>query len=115
MEVKGRNLFMVRGDTEQIIVSCAEDIQLEQGDAIEFTVRETAESPVRIIYKSVTEFTDNSATIDIEPEDTNGKKFGSYVYDIQLTKANGDITTIVKLASFTLEKEATYVSNSYSR
>ena len=106
---------MVRGDTEQIVVECAQDIPLATGDLIEFTVRETAESPVRIIYKSVSEFTDNSAVIDIEPIDTNGKKFGSYVYDIQLTKASGEVTTIVKLASFTLEKEATYVSNTYSR
>jgi hypothetical protein len=41
----------------------------------------------------------------IYPEDTKELEFGSYVYDIQLTKANGDIDTFITASKFKITAE----------
>lgn len=102
-------MSMVRGDSEALIVKCSDDPFVD-GDTIEFTVRKRVKSE-KVIHKTVTEFEedeDGAAYIEILPEDTSELEFGDYVYDIQLTKANGWVTTLIKRAKFTLEDEVTY-------
>ena len=106
MTVNGKNLSMVRGDTESITVSL-KGYALAEGDAITFTVREDAESDI-VLQKTVTEFFDNTASIFIDNEDTKDLEFGSYVYDIQLKYRDGYIRTLVKKSKFRLEEEVTY-------
>ena len=43
----------------------------------------------------------------MKPEDTKEMAFGKYVYDVQLTTADGDVYTIVPPATFDLLKEVT--------
>lgn len=43
----------------------------------------------------------------IKPEDTKEMAFGKYVYDIQLTTADGDVYTIIPPTTFDLLKEVT--------
>ena len=71
------------------------------------TVREDVESPIQF-QKEVTSFEDGKAVIAIEPTDTGSMEFGKYVYDIQVTRASGTVTTLVKPSTFTLEPEVTY-------
>ena len=40
-----------------------------------------------------------------EPEDTKNFEFGSYVYDIQIELANGDIYTFIPLSNFNITGE----------
>ena len=61
-----------------------------------------------MLYKKVTEFVDGKALITIHPEDTAELKFKTYVYDIQLTRANGQVQTIVKPSQFVVGSEVTY-------
>lgn len=108
MTVNGLSLEMTRGDTESITVTC-EGHPFEQGDIIEMTVRKRASSEDRALYKRVEEFNeDGSATIPINPEDTEEMSFGAYMYDIQLTFADGTVVTIIKPNSFVLLEEVTY-------
>lgn len=111
MKIAGKSISMTRGDSESITVKCFRDnapFPLERGDTVCFTVREDAESAVAL-QKTVTAFDENGwAVIAIRPEDTAGMDFGRYVYDIQLTRADGTVTTIVTIAAFTLTEEVTY-------
>ena len=45
--------------------------------------------------------------LHIKPEDTKAMAFGKYVYDIQITMADGDVYTIIPPATFDLLKEVT--------
>lgn len=105
MIVKGTKLSMVRGDDESITVTCSESFAA--GDRITFTVRQSVEDPIAL-QKIVTEFPAGEAVIGIRPEDTAGLDFGDYVYDIQLTRRDGTVTTIIEPARFRLKEEVTY-------
>lgn len=41
----------------------------------------------------------------IKPEDTKNLAFGKYVYDIELTKANGEVDTFITKAVFKITEE----------
>ena len=112
MIVSGTSLKMTRGDTGaiRVIVSDAagEIVPLVDGDMIEMTVRESLISSEKTMYKKVTEFVNGEALITIHPEDTANLKFKTYVYDIQLTRANGQVQTIIKPSQFEVSSEVTY-------
>jgi len=107
MKVTGRNISMTRGDSESLTVRCPQ-LPFENGDAVCLTLREDAESAIAL-QKVVTAFTDEGeAVIGIDPADTAPLAFGDYVYDVQLTRADGTVTTLVPIARFTLTEEVTY-------
>ena len=102
-------MSMPRGDSEAIIVK-SKDEPFVAGDKIEFSIRRKPKSE-RLVHITVTEFEedeDGAAYIEIAPEDTHSLDFGNYVYDIQLTKASGWVTTIVETSEFELKTEVTY-------
>ncbi|MBR6208719.1 MAG: hypothetical protein IKQ69_06950 [Oscillospiraceae bacterium] len=111
MKVRGSNLSMTRGDSESITVKCFQSgaaVPFENGDTVTFTVREDVESPIAL-QKGVTAFDENGwAVIGILPGDTESMDFGSYVYDIQLTRADGTVTTLITISDFELTEEVTY-------
>jgi len=112
MKVKGKDITMIRGDSEVMTVSCVDTdgvaIPLVTGDIIYFTVKQSTGTLTKELQKVITEFTDGKAIIEIIPSDTKLLNFRQYVYDIQLTKANGTVTTIIPSSKFTIEPEVTY-------
>lgn len=112
MIIQGTNISMTRGDSETIKVTVKDTlgnvVPLVTGDTIYFTVREYIQSTTKIIEKIITEFDDGKALININPEDTNDLSYISYVYDIQLTKENGTVKTIVTPSKLTITGEVTY-------
>lgn len=111
MIIDGTHLYMTRGDSENLTVSCFLDENIEpfeKGDIVEFTVRANYFSE-KLIYKKVTEFTlEGKAQIIIEPEDTKDMEFRDYKYDIQITFADGRVKTVVKDSVLTIGGEVTY-------
>ena len=99
------NIEMTRGDSESITVRCSEPFQ--SGDTVYLTVREDADSGIAM-QKVVTSFPNGEAVFGILPGDTEGLDFGNYVYDIQLTRANGTVTTLIVPSRFRLNEEVTY-------
>ncbi len=106
MTIQGTKISMTRGDSETLTVSLANDA-FAPGDEVFFTVRPAVAEPVAL-QKTVTDFPGGRAVITIEPGDTAGLDFGRYVYDIQLTRASGAVTTLIKPAAFVLTEEVTY-------
>lgn len=107
MKIQGTNISMIRGDSESLTVRCRQ-LPFERGDTIYLTVREDAESEIAM-QKVVTEFDEEGrAVIGIEHGDTEGMETGDYVYDVQLTRADGTVTTLVPISRFRLTEEVTY-------
>ena len=112
MEIQGTNISMIRGDSESIKVSCKDaqgiDVPLEDGDTLYFTVKKSTYTEEKILQKIVSEFTEGVALITIFPQDTRELKIGSYYYDIQLNRANGQVKTIIPPSIFIIKAEVTY-------
>lgn len=113
MTITGTNLSMVRGDSEALTIRLIEEdgitqVDFEQGDTVFFTMREALGDTITILQKVVVGFLDGEAIIDIQPADTGSLFFKTYVYDIQWTRADGQVKTIVPASDFTILAEVTY-------
>ena len=112
MIVRGDNLEMTRGDTEQLTVSREDEagtqIDFVAGDVVYFTVKTSVNVTDIILQKTITTFTDGKAIIEIEPADTSSLSYGTYRYDVQLTELGGDVTTLIRPAAFKISGEVTY-------
>jgi len=112
MKVNGTDLSMIRGDTETIKVSCKNaqgvNVPFEDGDTLYFTVKSPVDREEKKIQKVITEFLDGIAYINISPADTKSMGFASYYYDIQLTREDGTVKTIIPPSKFTIKREVTY-------
>lgn len=112
MRVYGRDISMIRGDTESLRVSVKEQygdkIFLSSGDTIYFTVKKNSKEEEVLIQKVVEVFDNGEAVISIDPEDTKQLEFRTYYYDIQLNRTNGDVKTVISASKFKIESEITY-------
>ena len=99
------SIAMTRGYSESITVRCSEPF--EEGDTVYFTVRADAESDI-VLQKVIEDFPDGEAVIPLYPADTEELDFGDYVYDIQVTRANDTVTTLIVPSRFRLTEEVTY-------
>lgn len=105
-EIINGTINITRGDTAYINVNVMNRTTgkyiLQDGDVVKFSVKKTINDTTPLIQKQLI---DNK--IKILPTDTALLPFGSYVYDIQLTFANGDVNTIVKPNRFEVCDEVT--------
>jgi phage gp45-like len=100
-----KNLKMTRGDTANISV---EGLTLVAGDEVKFTVKENVHATTKIIEKTVVNFNNGNGIISIEPDDTKSLNYKNYIYDIQVTRADGTVYTVVKPHEFKIESEVTF-------
>lgn len=111
MTFQGTGLSMVRGDSECFTV-CMKDeagslLPMEAGDVLYFTVKQNLYKPAPDLQKAVKEFPEGKAVVVLRPEDTRPLPPGTYRYDIQLTKADGWVRTLVEPSNFVLKEEVT--------
>lgn len=107
MKITGTNIYMTRGDSESLAVSCPQR-PFAEGDKVELTLRTCAGDGRVLLHKTVTSFTDGKAIIAINPADTSNLPFCDASYDVQVTFADGTVKTIVRPSKFTIGKENTY-------
>ena len=115
VRISGNNkITMTRGDTLYAQVTMerpdGEPYVPQEGDSIRFAVKhpqmnhqETAyvdEEPV--LVKSIPT---DTLILKLDPGDTNTLGFGDYVYDVEITYANGDVDTFIATADFVLTPE----------
>lgn len=104
--VKGTSITMTRGD------SFAADIGIfqpngkpycpKEGDVIRFAMKQSVKDETCLILK---EIPIETMRLVLEPSDTKDLPFGSYVYDIQLTKSTGEVDTFITKSTITLTEE----------
>ena len=117
------------GRSVDIVLTVEKDntIHLTRGDTARFSIGQivntitntnytpTAEDTVTMTIKKTTLdaapcvqiIVPGGEVLHIKPEDTKAMAFGKYVYDIQITMADGDVYTIVPPTTFDLLKEVT--------
>lgn len=95
--VNGTNITLTRGDTFKATITATmadgSAYQIESGDQIRFAAKQNYEDSSVAIEKSIPT---DTMLLKLDPVDTKSLDFGSYFYDIQLTKANGEIDTFIK-------------------
>ena len=112
MTITGTNISMIRGDSESLTIrlydESGDQVDFEFGDTVYFTVRNALGDSETIMQKVIIGFLDGEAIIEIEPSDTSDLYFKTYVYDIQWTKSDGQVKTIVPASDFKILAEVTY-------
>lgn len=105
---------MTRGDTLLVEVgmelkSGGEYIPVE-GDSLRFALKHPTMNANKSEYTDPEPLVVKAIPIDtrvlhLEPEDTKSLGFGDYVYDVELTMADGYVDTFISEAKFTLSPE----------
>ena len=104
----GLNIIeMTRGDTVRLTVNLIDTeglpYTLQDGEKLEFTVKDNPYTEEVLIQKEVI-----GGKVVIENIDTRYLAYKDYIYDVQLTKLNGDIVTVVKPDVFRVTKEVNF-------
>ena len=100
------NITLTRGDTfiaKVNIWSKEEDpVTLNEGDQIRFALKADYDDETVLIYKNIPIET---MLLRLDPEDTKDLEFGTYVYDIQVTFANGIVDTVIAKRQMIIAEE----------
>lgn len=117
LKVDGTTITMTRGDSARINIGIVyeggESFVVEYGDIVRFTVRQKYDDPdpafvidMPLTYDSALEInTVDSVELYIRPEHTRDLPYGTYKFDVQLLRANGDIDTFIDRADLILTEE----------
>ncbi len=106
-KIKGSTISLTRGDTCNIRVKIliddkGEEYEPKTGDRVRFAAKKTYRDSVPMILK---EIPIETMVLKLDPEDTKNLDFGTYIYDIELTKNNGDVDTFITNAKLMLTEE----------
>ena len=105
-KVRNNTIFLTRGDTFKAKITITYPngavYTPKEGDSIRFALKEDVEDKECLILRDIPI---DTMLLVIYPEDTKELEFGSYVYDLQLTKANGDVDTFITASKFKLTAE----------
>lgn len=103
---KDNTIHLTRGDTARLQIDRAtntvtkKDYIFTANDTVKFTIKKTAIDSSPTVQITVP----GGEAIHIKPEDTVSLAAGKYVYDVKLTTAEGDVYTVVELATFEVTK-----------
>lgn len=101
------NIYLTRGDTCELVCTITDDVGteyvLQSGDVLTFTIKVNCNTSDIIIQKVLT-----TNIISLEPSDTSSLAYGAYWFDVQLTKAGGDIFTVIPPRRFNITPEVTF-------
>ena len=105
-------ISITRGDSKTIPLEFElEDgttIPFNAGDIVYFTVKDNAYTNEKQFQIIITDFPNNVAYIEIHPTHTKSLKYKKYVYDLQVTRADGTVTTLIPASDFIVGEEVTY-------
>lgn len=111
--IDGTTISLIRGDSMSLQFTLSKDdeeyIPFAE-DHIRFAMKHSELLPGKTGYKDtepvlVKDIPYDTMTLKINPEDTKSLDFGSYVYDVQITYANGDVDTFIPPSRFNLLAE----------
>lgn len=111
--VSGTDITLTRGDTLKVKISLTKDeepyIPVE-GDRIRFALKHNKMLKDKSDYEDPTPLVEKDVSIDtmtlvLDPGDTKHLAFDTYVYDLQMTFADGSVDTFVTQGKFKLTPE----------
>jgi len=102
---------LTRGDTAYFGVSIIDsstgtEYEPSDDDVILFTIKKSVNASDSLIQKKFGEVNNN--LFKLLPEDTSDLRYGRYQYDVQLTRGNGDVYTVIPPTVFEVMKEVTW-------
>lgn len=105
--IRNHEILMTRGDTLKVNVSIKQgngvgDYIPLSTDVITFGVKKSVNDTEFIIRKNIPY---DTMLLYIAPEDTKNLEYGSYVYDMQIEFANGDVYTFIPESKFVITGE----------
>ncbi len=111
--VEGTKITLTRGDTLKLqvrIMSNGEEYTPKNGDIVRFAVKSPGLTSDKSEYvdtkpKILKEIPINTMVLQLDPQDTKRLGFGTYVYDIQITFADGTVDTFITNGVFRLTEE----------
>ena len=94
----GNHIFLTKGDTAYMVINL-KDAQghaytPDPGDALRFAVKTNYGAEQCVILKDIS-LTGETIQLKLMPDDTKDLKAISFVYDLELTTAAGDVTTVI--------------------
>ncbi len=103
---RGPTIELTRGDSASFVIEVTdyygEPYELQDGDTITFTVKKNTRTD-DIVFQKV------GTVVSIEHEDTKRCKYGTYVYDVQLSNdTSGNVDTFIGPANFIVSDEVTF-------
>ena len=106
-KINGNKITLTRGDSFYAVVSLIESTTghaytPEEGDVVKFGMKKSPFDTACLITKTLP---NDTLLLYLSPEDTASLQFGAYVYDIEITFANGDKQTFINNEPFTLAVE----------
>lgn len=105
-KIRKSNISLTRGDTlrAQITLLDADGnpYEFQEGDSVRFAMKKHYLDEHPLILKDIPT---DSLILELEPMDTKPLEFGDYVYDIQLTTADGIVDTFIDKGSMVLTEE----------
>lgn len=108
LQITSNEVFLTRGDSadlEVIIYDLEGNVyELQEGDQLVFTLKYNCITEDILIQKDIS----SDSTIHMLPNDTVTLYYGPYWFDVQLTKADGDVYTVIDPHKFNITKEVTF-------
>lgn len=104
--VSGTTITLTRGDTFSANISITDSdgnpyIPVA-GDSVRFAMKAKIEDTSPLLKVNIPI---DTMVLTIRPEETKNLGFGKYIYDLQLTKANGDVDTFITMSTLKLTEE----------
>lgn len=101
--VKITNTFIevTRGDSLRVKLNL-NGYALQDGDVIKWGLKTTYSDATCVIEKVIP---NDTLELYLTPSDTKSLDYGTYVWDCQITFANGDVNTFITKARFKITEE----------
>lgn len=107
--IDGTTIYLTRGDTFEALVEAilpdSEGAELYvpvEGDSVRFAMKADYEDEEPLVVKDIPI---DTMLLVLTPEDTKSLPFGRYVYDIQITYADGKVDTFITKGRLRLTEE----------
>ncbi len=93
--IRKNQILLTRGDTLKVKVNMTlngEDYIPQSGDSIRFAMKKNYADGTPLILKDIPI---DTQILQLDPEDTKPFPFGQYVFDIEITFADGTVDTFI--------------------
>lgn len=106
-KVVSNNITITRGDSGTLNIRIEDpagnDYIMREGDKAVLTVKRSTADKDALFQLPIVD-----GVAKIRPENTNTLDYGTYVYDCQLTTADGDVYTFISPHQFKVAEEVTF-------